>query len=75
MNENAPKVVNIKWFTTAKGIVGIAAVRTETGNIEFRIGLADGFNEVIDANLIMSQGAPFPDDAGYAVFAREEDSE
>jgi hypothetical protein len=72
MNENAPALAGIKWFTTGKGIVGIAAVRTETGDIKFSIGLADGFNEVIDANLVMSHGAAFPEDAGYALFARED---
>ena len=72
MNENAPELANVKWFTTAKGIVGIAAVRTDTGDLTFHICPVDGFNEVIDANLVMSHGAVFPEDAGYAVFARED---
>ena len=72
MNENAPELANVKWFTTAKGIVGIAAVRTGKGDLTFRICPVDGFNEVIDANLVMSHGAVFPEDAGYAVFARED---
>ena len=72
MNENAPELANVKWFTTAKGIVGIAAVRTDTGDLTFRICPVDGFNEVIDANLVMSHGASFPEDAGYALFIREE---
>jgi hypothetical protein len=72
MNENAPVLADVKWFTTGKGIVGIAAIRTETGDLTFRICPVDGFNEVIDANLVMSHGAVFPEDAGYAVFARED---
>jgi hypothetical protein len=72
MNENAPVLAGIKWFTSGKGLVGIAAVRTDTGDIKFYIGPADGFNEVVDANLVMSLGASFPEDAGYAVFARED---
>ena len=72
MNENAPVLADVKWFTTSKGIVGIAAVRNETGELTFRICPVDGFNEVIDANLVMSHGAVFPEDAGYAVFARED---
>jgi hypothetical protein len=72
MNEKQQKVEGVKWFTSGKGLVGIVAVRTETGDIKFYIGPADGFNEVIDANLVMSHGAPFPEDAGYALFIREE---
>ena len=72
MNENAPVLAGIKWFKGGKGLVGVAAVRTDTGDIKFYIGSADGFNEVIDANLVMSHGASFPEDAGYAVFARED---
>jgi len=72
MNENQPQLEGVKWFTSSKGLVGIVAVRTETGDIKFYIGPADGFNEVIDSNLIMSHGAPFPEDAGYALFIREE---
>ena len=72
MNENAPELAGIKWFTSGKGLVGIAAVRIETGDIKFYISPADGFNEVIDSNLVMSHGAPFPEDAGYALFVKEE---
>lgn len=72
MNENAPELAGVKWFTSGKGLVGIVAVRIETGDIKFYIGPADGFNEVIDSNLIMSHGAPFPEDAGYALFVKEE---
>lgn len=72
MTENAPVLEGIKWFTSGKGIVGIAAVRTEKGGLTFRICPVDGFNEVIDANLVMSHGAVFPEDAGYAVFLRED---
>ena len=72
MKENAPELAGIKWFTSGKGLVGVAAVRTDTGDIKFYISPADGFNEVIDSNLVMSHGAPFPEDAGYALFAREE---
>jgi len=72
VKENTPELAGIKWFTSGKGLVGIAAVRTETGDIKFYISPADGFNEVIDANLVMSHGAVFPEDAGYALFAREE---
>jgi hypothetical protein len=71
MNENAPELAGVKWFTSGKGLVGIVAVRIETGDIKFYIGQADGFNEVIDSNLIMSHGAPFPKDAGHALFLRD----
>lgn len=72
MSDNQPKLEGVKWFTSSKGLVGIVAVRIETGDIKFYISPADGFNEVIDSNLVMSHGAPFPEDAGYALFIREE---
>ena len=72
MTENAPVLEGVKWFTSGKGLVGVVAVRIETGDIKFYISPADGFNEVIDSNLIMSHGAPFPEDAGYALFVKEE---
>ena len=74
MNENAPELLDVMWFTSGKGLVGIVAVQIEPTVVKFYIGSADGFNEVIDTNLIMSHGAPFPEHAGYALFGIKGDS-
>jgi hypothetical protein len=71
MNENQPELLDAIWFTGGKGLVGVVAIRTDMGEVKFYIGPADGFNEVIDSNLIMSHGAPFPKDAGHALFSRD----
>jgi hypothetical protein len=68
MTENAPELLDVLWFNSGKGIVGVAAVQTEPTVIKFYICPVDGFNEVIDANLVMSHGAAFPEVAGYALF-------
>lgn len=71
MSEKQPELLDTMWFTSGKGLVGVVAVRTEFDGVKFYISPADGFNEVIDANLIMSHGARFPQEAGYALFGRE----
>lgn len=68
MTEYTPDLLDVVWFTSGKGLVGIVAVQTEPTVVKFYISPADGFNEVIDTNLIMSHGAPFPEHAGYALF-------
>jgi hypothetical protein len=68
MNENPPELLRTKWFNSGKGIVGIAAVRTDPFTVKFYISPVDGFNDAIDTNLVVSHGAPFPEDAGYALF-------
>lgn len=72
MNENTPELLEVMWFTSGKGLVGIVAVQSEPTVVKFYISPADGFNEVIDANLVMSHGAPFPQAAGYALFGIKE---
>ena len=68
MNDYTPELLDTMWFTSGKGLVGIVAVQSEPTVVKFYISPADGFNEVIDSNLIMSHGAPFPQEAGYALF-------
>lgn len=68
MNEYTPQLLDTMWFTSGKGLVGIVAVQSEPTVIKFYIAPADGFNEVIDASLVMAHGAPFPQEAGYALF-------
>jgi hypothetical protein len=68
MTDSTPELLDVMWFTSSRGLVGIVAVQVEPTEIKFYISPADGFNEVIDANLIMSHGAVFPQEAGYALF-------
>jgi hypothetical protein len=74
MIENTPVLLDVMWFTSGKGLVGIAAVQSEPTVIRFYISPADGFNETIDANLVMSHGALFPQAAGYALFGITEET-
>lgn len=65
------KVHNVMWFTSSKGLVGIVAATQDDGEHGYWIGPCDGFNEVIDANLVAAHGARFPDAAGIAIFNGE----
>ena len=55
------KVIENWWFTTSGGhIIGIVKTYDEiTKETKFRIGLGDGFNEIIDAERIKTHGARF----------------
>lgn len=61
------KVHKVIWFTSAKGLVGIVEATQDDGEHGYWIAPCDGFNEVIDANLVAVQGARFPDHAGKAL--------
>ena len=62
------KVHNVMWFSSGKGLVGIVHATQDDGEQGYWIAPADGFNEVIDANLVAAHGARFPDAAGIAIF-------
>jgi hypothetical protein len=62
------KVHKVIWFTSGKGLIGIVEATQDDGDHGFWIAPCDGFNEVIDANLVAAQGARFPDTAGIAIF-------
>jgi hypothetical protein len=68
MNNEALKV---RWFTSAKGTIGIAKVKTTEGDIEYRISAVDRFLEHMDVQQIMAWGALFPVSAGEALFGGE----
>jgi len=74
MTDYTPELLDVMWFTSGKGLVGVVAVRSEPKVVKFYISPADGFNEVIDANLVMSHGAPFPHAAGCALFGITEET-
>lgn len=56
------------WFTSGKGLVGIVEATQDDGEHGYWIAPCDGFNEVIDQNLVAVHGARFPDHAGVAIF-------
>jgi hypothetical protein len=58
----------VEWFNSARGTVGIVMADDEREGVRFFIGPADGLNEQIDINNIMTWGARFPDGAGKAMF-------
>jgi hypothetical protein len=63
--------LKVKWYTGSKGMVGIAKVQTEDGDIEYRISSVDGFLEHMDVQQIVAWGAWFPIEAGDALFVEE----
>lgn len=68
MNEDVP--LRCLWFTSAKGTIGIAKVKTHAGEIEYRISSVDGFLENMDVLQVVAWGAKFPDKAGVALFGK-----
>lgn len=66
MNEAEP--LAWEWFTSAKGTVGIVKVKTQGGDIEYRISAVDGFMEKMDVLQVVAWGARFPDKAGEKLF-------
>lgn len=62
------EIKNVLWFSSGKGLVGIVRATQDDGEQGYWIAPADGFNEVIDANMVAAHGAKFPDAAGQALF-------
>lgn len=62
------KINKVMWFSSGRGLIGIVHATQDDGEQGFWIAPCDGFNEVIDANLVAVQGARFPDHAGVAIF-------
>lgn len=67
------KIHRVTWFTSTRGLVGIVEATQDDGVHGYWISPCDGFNEVIDANLVAAQGSRFPDHAGRAVFGGTDD--
>lgn len=70
MNES--EALRCLWFTNSKGTIGIAKVKTFTGEIEYRISSVDGFLENMDVQQVVAWGARFPDNAGEALFGKHQ---
>jgi hypothetical protein len=62
------KIYRVQWFTSGKGLIGIVEAAQDDGEQGYWIVPADGFNQVIDANMVAAHGARFPDAAGIAIF-------
>lgn len=58
----------VLWFTSGKGLIGIVHATQDDGETGYWIAPCDGFNEVIDRNLVAVHGARFPEAAGLALF-------
>ena len=65
------KIHQVIWFSSGKGLIGIVAATQDDGEQGFWIAPCDGFNEVIDANLVAAHGVRFPEAAGFALFNGE----
>jgi hypothetical protein len=65
------KVHKVIWFTSGKGLIGIVEATQDDGEHGYWIAPCDGFNEVIDANLVAAQGARFPDAAGAILLGEQ----
>ena len=64
------EALRVKWFTSLKGTVGIAKVKSADGKIEYRLSPVDGFLEHMDVQQVLAWGAPFPVAAGEAMFGK-----
>ena len=62
------KIHKVIWFSSGRGLIGIVHATQDDGDEGYYIAPCDGFNEVIDANLVAAQGARFPEAAGLALF-------
>lgn len=62
------KIHRVLWFTSTKGLIGIVYATQDDGKQGFWIAPCDGFNEMIDANMVAAHGAQFPEAAGLALF-------
>lgn len=71
MNEATP--LEVEWFTSTKGTVGIVKVQTKHDGIQYRISAVDGFLEKMDIQQVIAWGARFPDAAGRALFGESDE--
>ena len=62
------KINKVIWFSSGKGLIGIVHATQDDGDEGYYIAPCDGFNEVIDANMVGAHGARFPEAAGQALF-------
>lgn len=63
-----PKVLDVYWFTSARGCVGIARVDVPYEGIMYYISAVDGLDVDEDTQYIADWGARFPIEAGDALF-------
>ena len=62
------KIHKVIWFSSGRGLISIVHATQDDGDEGYYIAPCDGFNEVIDANMVAAHGARFPEAAGLALF-------
>lgn len=65
------KIHKVIWFSSGRGLIGIVHATQDDGDEGYYIAPCDGFNEVIDQNMVAAHGARFPDHAGLALFGAQ----
>lgn len=65
------KINKVILFSSGKGLIGIVHATQDDGDEGYYIAPCDGFNEVIDANMVAAHGARFPEAAGLVLFGGE----
>jgi hypothetical protein len=70
MNEAKP--LDVIWFETPKGRVGVVKVETDREDVEYRIGIADGFLRHMDVQQLIAWGVHFPKEAGEVLMTAKD---
>lgn len=60
--------VDVKWYCSGHGNVGIVKVKDYYDGIKYYIGQVSGDHEQMDIQHVMSWGSTFPKDAGAVLF-------
>lgn len=61
-------IVDVRWFCSGHGNVGIVKVLDEYKGVKYYIGQCEGYDEEIDIRHIADWGSSFPRDAGQVLF-------
>jgi len=66
------ELLDVCWFESMESLIGIVIAKEKSSNkLKSFIGRGKGINEVEDAMQIINWGAPFPLEAGLALFGEE----
>jgi hypothetical protein len=60
--------VDVKWYCSGHGNVGIVKVKDPYDGVKYYIGQVEGLDEQADIDKIMNLGSSFPKDAGAVLF-------
>lgn len=65
------KIIDSIWFTPQGKAIGIVIIQTNVTKVyKAYIGVASGFNEKDDIDIIAEHGSPFPLDAATTLIGR-----